>query len=223
MTCLTAFMVIPMFAADNAGQKLTALKVFSNLPEKILDMVSPSSRIYMTSYWSERDSIYTAKNALDGNTRFTKVTDNYLKVQLSDVSTFEIKLLSTTKGDTIVATSYTVCSDQAAADSRLQFFNSKLETIPTKKIITLPKLKNFFKIPKGSQTTIKEIEQTIPFETIEYTLLPDSDTLTAKLTASKYLSSDDYNIIHLFEIPQIDYIWNGKKFILDKMAITNKE
>jgi len=134
LTCLTAFMVIPMFAADNAGQKSHSFKRYSPIfRRKILDMVSPSSRIYMTSYWSERDSIYTAKNALDGNTRFTKVTDNYLKVQLSDVSTFEIKLLSTTKGDTIVATSYTVCSDQAAADSRLQFFNSKLETIPTKK------------------------------------------------------------------------------------------
>lgn len=111
-------------------------------------------------------------------------------------------------------TVYSIGKDPGG-DSQVSFFNSALKEIPSKNFLPLPQLKNFVNIPKGSVTTMKEIQEMLPFYTTLFNSYPDTDELTAELSLDKdYIDIDDYNILKLFLRPKITYHWTGKNFKL---------
>lgn len=194
---------------------ITVRRAFVDLPVNVLDILKRSTRLDMLDYY-DVDSIYSAPNSMEGYSKLIKVTDSYLSLEITPVSTLQIKILKGKKGNDYVMTVYTVGDDGQAPDSDVRFFDSSLNELPRDKFFKLPDLKEFFDIPKGSLTTMKEIEQMVPFPTVEYTVSPDSETMTGKLTVGAYMNVDDYNIVKLFEKPQVNFRWKP-----DKLQISN--
>lgn len=199
---------------------ITAARAFKDIPLHVLDIISRDTRSDMLGYYG-RDSIWVAKNAMEGTSHLVKVTLDYLKAVLTRVSTLEIKILPSKKYKDIALTVYTLNNEpgERAGDSQLSFFDANLRPLPAKvtdKMFKVPQVKDFFEIPKGSLTTMKEIEDMIPFPTIVYEVSPDNTNLTARLTVGEYISIDDYNILKLFLKPEITYQWTGKEFKLIK-------
>lgn len=190
--------------------KFNARNVFKNLDCSALELLPISTRLDMLDYW-DVDSVYKALNALGGVSSLDTITDNYLKVRISAVSSLQIKILPIKKS-VIAMTVYTVGDDSQATDSELKFYDMELNEIPADKHFDVPEVKDFFEIPKGSQTSMKEIEDMIPFPTIEYSASPDNNNLTARLTVEKYINQDDWNIAKLFVKPYIILDWKKDKF-----------
>lgn len=186
---------------------------FINIPDTILPLISRSTRMDMLDYFRV-DSTYRATNEMGGYSSLEKVSGDYLKVRISDVSTLELKVLPWGKSGRVIASVYTICGP--AADSELRFFSPDMKPVKCQKFFKLPELKDFFSIPKGSLTKMKEIEAMVPFPTIEYDLSENSCDLTGRLTAGEYINQDDYNIMKLFLRPSLQWRWNGSKFELEK-------
>lgn len=200
-------------AVDTVLVVRNATDMFYALPKNMLELIPVRLRQDMTDYYLQADSIYSATNNLGGTSHIIDLTDNYLKVQVTDVSTLEIKILPF-KQQKIGAIVYTVCGE--AADSKISFFDEYAQELKVEKFFKAPKLKDFFTIPKGSLTSMKEIEQMVGFTTIEYRLDTTDNSLRAYLTIDKHINQDDYNIIKLFLLDSIVYDWNGKKYIKRK-------
>ena len=109
-------------------------------------------------------------------------------------------------------TVYTVGADPQAADSQINFYDEALKPLEVKKYFVAPELKDFFDIPKGSVTTMKEIREMIPFPTVKYNASPSNDSLTARLTVEEYINEDDWNIIKLFLKPEINLEWKKEQY-----------
>ena len=188
----------------------SARKVFENLHSSALEILPKSTRLDMVDYW-DVDSVYKASNAMEGLSWLEKVTPDYLKVHISSVSELEIKLLPDKNGN-IVMTIYTVGDDVQAQDSQIKFYDESLTELETAKYLVMPQIKDFFEIPKGSATKMKEIEEMIPFPTIAFSAGPDNDNLEARLTVSQYMNQDDWNIAKLFAKPYITLEWKKGKY-----------
>ena len=195
---------------DKEDMKLTAREVFKKLQCQQLELLSPSVRLDMLDYW-DADSIYKASNAMEGLSWLEMVADTYLKLHVTSVSTFEIKILSEKKND-IILTIYTIGSEAQARDSQLNFYDTALIPQETKKYFDIPELKDYFSIPKGSLTSMKEIREMIPFPTVSYEANPDNENLTSELTVKEFLNQDDWNIIKLFLKPSITLDWKNEKY-----------
>lgn len=191
-------------------EAFTSRTVFIRYEGSALEILPRSIRLDMLDYW-DVDSVYKAVNVVGGLSYLENVSDNYLKVRISPVSSLEIKILPTKK-EKIAMTIYTVGDDPQAADSELKFYDESLNELETKKYFEAPQVKNFFDIPKGSVTSMKEIEQMIPFPTIAYTASPDNNNLEARLTVEKFINQDDWNIAKLFVKPSITLEWKKDKF-----------
>lgn len=189
---------------------LTARKVFENINTSALEILPKSTRLDMLDYW-DVDSIYKASNVMEGLSWLEKVTSDYLKVVITPVSELEIKILPEKKGN-IVMTVYTVGDDVQAQDSKIIFYDENLAELPTQKYLEFPQIKDFFEIPKGSTTKMKEIEEMIPFPTIAFSANSDNDNLEARLTVSQYINQDDWNIARLFAKPFITLEWKKGKY-----------
>lgn len=207
---LIIFAIVPVSAQEKPGDSaLTARSVFERLQSPALEILKPTLRLDMLDYW-DADSVYRVRNALTGQSWLDAVTPDYLRVNITPVSTLEIKLLPVKKGE-IVMTIYTVGGEGQARDSSVEFFDpSTLTPLPAAPYFTEPDLKVFFDIPKGSATNMKEIRDMIPFTTVEYSASPDSNDLTARMTAAEYINIDDRNIVNLFLLPQVKTSWKGK-------------
>ena len=159
--------IVPVSAEEKPGDSaLTARDVFQRLNVAALDVLSTSSRLDLLDYW-DADSVYRVKNALEGQTWLDRVDADYLRINVSPVSTLDIKLLPAKNGN-VVMTLYTTGGEGQARDTSVEFYDAAtLAPIDGSRYFTAPALKTFFKIPKGSATTMKEIEEMIPFMTAE--------------------------------------------------------
>lgn len=192
-----------------------ASDIFLRLPVNVLDILPRSTRFDMLEYFKV-DSIYKASNAMEGLSWLRTVTPDFLEVQITDVSTLQIKVLPAAKGKYLIMTLYTVGGDSQAPDTDIRFFDTELNELPRDKYFKLPQLKDFFDL-KGALTSMKEIERMIPFPTVEYTASADSDRLNAKLTVGEFMNQDDYRIIRVLLRPDgLTYLWDGKKYKLSK-------
>ena len=192
------------------GKEFTARKVFENLKSSSLEMLPKTTRLDMLDYW-DVDSTYKALNVMEGLSWLEAVTPTYLKVRITAVSSLEIKILPAKKGD-LAMTIYTVGDDVQAQDSQVSFYDENLNELPADKYFVMPQVKDFFDIPKGSATKMKEIEEMIPFPTIALSANPDNTEVEARLTVEKFINEDDWNIAKLFVKPYIKLEWKKDKY-----------
>ena len=197
-----------------SDKAFTARNNFEKIHCSALEILPPSIRMDMMDYW-DVDSVYKASNVMEGLSWLEQVTPDYLKVRITPVSTLEIKVLPTKKEE-IAMTVYTVGDDVQAQDSQINFYNEDLEELDTSKYLEMPKLKDFFEIPKGSATKMKEIEEMIPFPTIAFSANSENNNLEGRLTVSQYVNEDDWNIAKLFAKPYITFEWVNGKYRLKK-------
>ena len=197
---------------ESADSSFTARSVFEKIHCSALEILPPSTRLDMLDYW-DVDSVYKAMNVMEGLSWLDEVTSDYLKVTVTPVSSLEIKILPLRKSK-IVMTIQTVGDDVQAQDSQIRFYDENLTELPADKYFKMPQIKNFFEIPKGSATKIKEIEDMIPFPTVAFSANPGNDNLEARLTVEKYINEDDWNIAKLFVKPYITFVWEKDKYKL---------
>lgn len=214
---LMSAVYIPVMSAQPAAAEATAadnpaIDAFLRLDVNVLELLNKDTREYMISYW-EADSIVKVANEFNGMSRLDTVAPGYLKVELTDVSTLQIKILPLKNGGKLAMSVYTIGGRNEAPDSEIRFFSyPALEPLETSKYFKAPELKSYFSIPKGCTTNMKEIQEMIPFPTYLFTAAADNDSLTGKLTIGDYINRDDYNILKIFLNPEVKYLWDGKKF-----------
>lgn len=211
---LALISISPVWAkSSSAPDTISIRRAFADLPVNTLDLLKKSTRLDMLDYY-DVDSIYNAPNSMEGFSRLDTVAPRFLKLELTSVSTLVIKILKDKHNKDIVMTLYTIGGETQAPDTDIRFFDASLRELDRDKYFRLPKLSDFFDIPKGSLTSMKEIDTMVPFPTMEYFAEPYNDVLTAKLTVGAFMNSDDYNVIKLFLRPYLKYEWNGSRFRL---------
>lgn len=196
-----------MYAQTDSGASLTASKVFAEAPLEVLDLLRPSTRLDMLDYYSQADSILPAVNALGGVSRLTEVAPDYLKVEVSPVSTLEIKLLQAGKKQ-IVMTLYTTGDDSMARDTEVRFFDSQLKPLDAGKFLKAPGLTGFFTL-KGSGISESDLKEKLPYAAVEYTVGPADTPLTAILTTLRAISQEDRDLLTTILTPTLTTQWKG--------------
>lgn len=206
--------VLPLFARGEKApaDTLTASDVFVSMPISVLDLLDRSRRLDMLDYYAA-DSIAKVPNAMEGVSFLDKVTPDYLKANLTPVTTIAIKVLPSKSGD-MVMTAYTIGDKDQAYDTDLRFFNSTYQELKRDKYIKIATLDDFFDYPdKDAKKLVAEL---VPFPTVRYEPDPTGTGMTAQLTVGQFMSADDYARIKSFMRPQLHYRWNGSKFNLEK-------
>lgn len=200
--------------AMSAGQSplpdapLTALRAFADIPLDVLDMLRPSTRLDMIDYYEHADSLWNAPNALGGNSRFLEVADDYLRVEVTPVSTLEVKILPAKNNKKLVMTLYTVGTDDGVKDTEVRFFDELFNPIFDNKLIKSPDLTRFFSL-KGSGISEKELRKLISVVAVQYSTGAGDTPLTAALTSLEILPQETRDILKPHLIQSLSSPWKG--------------
>lgn len=230
-----AIIAILAMAAAEAGAKekasekpsaLTAAQVFADIPVSVLDLLDRSTRLDMLDY-AAVDSVYEATNLLEGTSRLLTLTDTYALIEITDVSSLQIKLLPGKKGETVIMTLYTVGSPTQTADTGIEFFDSSFRPLKLSDHFPALKARDFLTACAEASASapcrgreadgiLKELEAKLPFPTYKMTASPYDATLTVDLTIPTDIDTADRDALLAHVAAPRVFTWTGSKFKLSR-------
>lgn len=202
-----------MYARTSMGQ------AFVDLPRNVIPLLDSVMRADLIDYAEAGRVRPEVKNIAGGKSTLDTLTSDYLKIKISEASTFEMKALpnANLKAPAYLAI-YTIGSPSTAGDAELMLFSSQMQPLPLKKYFQLPATAQFFNFSKDGEVNKKNISSYVPFPTVVYNIDSGSGEcqFTATLTVGEYMPREDYAEIKPYLANPLRYKWNGKKFSLVK-------
>lgn len=192
---------ISLFCGSAQAQDLRAL--FIEMPDTLLPLLTDNDRRDMIDFWDARMSA-SVVNRLDGKSRITALTDDFLSVELSRSSSMQIKMLNVEGGDTLLCIVNTVGAE--AYDSRIHFYNIRWERVDGLKF-DMPTIVDFF-LPSDSVDKALAVSD---IYLVKLSLSADSDSLKAEYTMPLYMSRSDSARVAP-QLRPLHYRWTGKRF-----------
>lgn len=192
----------------DAPDTLTASYVFKNIPLEVLESLRQSTRLDMLDYYEQADSLWKAPNAMEGYSQLQAVTPDYLKLIISPVSTLEIKILPSRKSD-IAMIIYTVGSEDVNKDSSVDFFDAQMMPLRQKDFLKMPEMKDFFDL-RNSGIDKKDLQEAMPFQTVEFTTGPGEAPLTATFTTLDHSPNEIQDKFRPILKAPLTMNWKGK-------------
>lgn len=208
---LTVLLMTVAALTSLSSAAITAGEAFERLPDVMLDLLPKQTRTEMLIYF-DNDSIWQAPNTLGGRSALTAVSDSFLSLRLTPVSTMQIKILPGKKEAPVVMVLYTIEADGEAGDTNVDFFSEDMKPLQRGKLMPEITLKELTDIPKGSDTSLPRLEKLVPFPTMVLEASPDNDDLTARLTVGKYMGRDEWKELQPYVAASARFVWDGKRF-----------
>lgn len=151
-----------------SAQQVKMRDVFAQAPDSIFPLLTKNNKLDCIDF-IENKMRARVKNKFDTYSELTSLTDNFLRLQISEKSSVEMKIFN----DSLLCLVRTYYGP--AADSQIYFYNVKWEPVNYK--IEQPKVDDFFQ--PGADAEVCGLLRQLPF--IKVSLNPDDTSLTWEL------------------------------------------
>lgn len=152
------------------------------------------------------------QNKLGGTSELLELTDNYLKLRVSESSTLEMKLLPGPENEDVIGLIKTTCAP--ACDSEILFYNTSWQRIPVQDLLTKPVRADFFVERTAANKELFDVAfQSADMDLIRYSFLPDSNDLLAEYSLEEHVPAEIYKEMQPFlKKTPLRYEWKDKKY-----------
>lgn len=203
---LAALVCMP--SALNA--QTAVVDAFKSAPAAVFPLIDSSTRLDMIDYYNSPSNV-GATNALSGRSRITELTPESMRIAMTSSSQYQIVALPM-GNETLTAVLTTVLTP--APDSKMTVYSSDWSKTVTDKVFTRPVLKDW--LTADGRKNIDEVEMLVPFLLVGYDFDPATKSLTLTNNVASFLSDEVYEIVKPYFQSQLQYSWNGKKFVAVK-------
>ena len=186
MKQLILILVLWVCATSAMAQEMRS--IFVNLPDSIEPLLTKVNREDCIDFL-DSDMKALVKNRFDRTAELKELTKDYLQMQLTDVSTFEMKLLPLKDSVMVIGLIKTVCS--SACDSHIRFFDTSWNELGTAEFFRLPS-EDLFYLPKDSVgDDFDELRSEADVYLTKLAFSSNNSTLTVTYTTPDYLNNDN--------------------------------
>jgi len=148
-------------------------------------------------------------NTMQGKSTLLKLTDQYLKLQSTERSVVELRLLPLVNNTFIICMVITVYGP--VADSRVSFYSTEWQPLTSEEIFT-PVTADWFRKADLDPQSIAELAR-LDICLIKYSLSDEDATLTAEYTSPQYLDNDNQQVMKkLLKTEHKKFEWKSGRF-----------
>ena len=181
---------------------------FATMPDSVMPLLTKNDRLDFIDFIDSRmDAVVT--NRLDGKSRMTQLTNDYLHIEHTKANDITMKLLPV--NDTTDILCMVTTMNTTVRDSRIAFFAEGWQPLRTCQHIAEPRMSHFFTSEQNDST--RQVLQKLDIFFKTYTLSPQTNTLTCRLTTLDYLSNSDREEVKPFVCEELVYHWDGTTFV----------
>ncbi|MDE6460314.1 MAG: DUF3256 family protein [Paramuribaculum sp.] len=201
-----AFMLL--LGAGAAFAQLSASRAFAEAPQTVFPLLDHNTRLDMIDYFNSGMTT-PSKNAMDGKSRITALSPVKLEISMTDASTYELAVLPTSDGDSVIALITTVATP--APDSQMAIFSKDWSRNLTNTAFSKPVLADW--LTDEGKDNIGEVEGIVPFLLVSYSYNPDTQKLEITNNTAKFVSPELYELVAPSLKKTMSFRWNGSKFV----------
>lgn len=186
--------------------------VFVNMPDSLSPLFTKVDREDFADFL-ESNMKAEVKNRFEGTSEMKKLTKDYLLLQMSLVSTLQMKLLPVDGSSLIICMIKT--TNAPVSDSYIKFYTADWQPLNTADYITLPETDLFF----VANDTINQEEQRLARQRIDMDLVkadlsPDDNMLRFTYTTIDHLDDGSADALRPFlKAAPLVYEWSGSRFV----------
>lgn len=170
------------------GNAQNMKSIFVNMPDSIEPLLTKVNKEDCVDFLDSGMKA-VVKNRFDRSAELKVLTSDYLQMQLSDVSTLELKLLPLKDSVRIICMVKTVCA--SACDSDVRFFDTKWNELDASDFLKYP-IEDVFFLPLDSLTDdVQELRAKADICLMKASLSADDSSLTWEYTTPLTLHKDD--------------------------------
>lgn len=201
MACL---LLVFMGMAQNMKQ------VFISMPESIEPLLTKVNREDCVDF-IDSNMKAVVKNRFDHDSELKVLTDNYLLLQLTDVSTLEMRLLPLADSIQVICMVKTVCG--SACDSEVRFFDTQWKELDGKEYFRFPKEEQFYLPLDSIGREYSELRSKADMYLMKVALSSKEAELLVEYATPSYLNEEDSSKLSTYLRKEpIVYEWTEGRF-----------
>lgn len=211
MKKLIATLLFPLAALSLQAQEARTL--FVHMPDSLSPLLTAVNRADCIDFLdSKMRAVVT--NTLGGKSEMTTLSPDYIRVQLTSKSTWQMKVLPL-PGDTarIICTVSTAYAP--AADSRFRFYTTDWRELPAADFLpALPAMSDFLSaVPDSADTPrLRDARRQADLLFLRADLQPDSTSLSWTLETPRYMAKEAAEELKPFIRRSVVYQWQDGAF-----------
>ncbi|KAA6327514.1 hypothetical protein EZS27_023506 [termite gut metagenome] len=178
-------LMLPVITTLSAAQE--AKELFIHIPDSLMPLLPPVNRADFVDFLGSNMKAQV-KNKFDNTSEMTDLTPDYIRLQVTPQSTWQMKVLAVNDTTKVICTVSTACAP--LCDSYIRFFTTNWEELPVQDYLPLPpKADDFFQTPDSTRMDEYHRMRTqadIPL--IKGDLSKTDNTLAFTLTTLNYMA-----------------------------------
>lgn len=216
---LLPLLFLPLAALPAGAQEARTL--FVNMPDSILSLLTPVNRADCIDFLdSHMKAVVT--NRLNGQTEMTRLSPDYICLQLTAQSTWQMKVLPVSDSLRVICTVATACAP--ACNSRLRFYSTSWEPLPASRFMpALPGVEDFL-LPRPDSVSYykyREAIQQADMPLLQMSLSPDDTTLRITLDTPAMLEKEAADELKPFIRRELIYNWKEGVFSDKRLVMSD--
>lgn len=193
-------------------QAQQAKKCFTNMPDSLSPLLTAVNRADCIDFMESKMKAEVT-NRFGGKSEMTELTPDYIRVQVTPQSSWQMKLLALNDSTNIICTVSTACAP--ACDSGLHFYTTDWKELPTTSYLpTLPAMNDFI-VSAPDTVDIYEYQEAIrqaDMLLMKADLSGKDATLTFTFTTPDYMEKEAAEKLKPFLRRPITYTWKEGRF-----------
>ncbi len=218
-TATTLFVAILMLAATTtASSQHKAKDLFVNMPDSVLPMLTAVNRADCIDFL-ESNMKARVENRFGKTTEMTILGDDYISINMTPNSTWQMKLLPLNDSTQVVCTVSTVCA--SVCDSDIRFYDDKWTLLPVAEYLPAsPTTDDFLIAPTDSTyAQFQTASLALDMQLMKVDLAKENQQLTFTYTTPEYIETETAEKLNPFLRRQFIYNWDSVKFLPLQTAI----
>ena len=154
------------------------------------------------------------ENRFGKKSEMTELGKDYIRMQISPQTTWQMKVLVLNDTTNIICTISTACAP--ACDSSIRFYTTDWKPLAESQFITLPTMNDFLNTPDSTSTSIyafDEARRPADILLMKADFNKENTDLTVTLTTPDYMSKETAEKLKTFLCRPIVYRWEHGAFI----------
>lgn len=137
--------IIVCFACQTSAEALTIKDLLREMPDSIFPSLSKNNRLDFIDFF-ENDMKAEVVNALKGKTVCSELTDNMCRIDLSELTKAEMRILTRTDGENVICIVHSSKLPQGW-DSSFRFYDTQWNRLNTSDFVEIPTTEQFIPQP----------------------------------------------------------------------------
>lgn len=151
-------------------------------------------------------------NRFGGKSGMTELSPDYINVQMTPQSSWQMKLLAMNDTTKLICVVATACAP--ACDSDVHFYTTNWEELPASSYLALPVMKDFLSLPDTLlDYEVRDAGEKADMLLMKANLSAKDNTLTFTFTTPDYMDKETAEKLKPYLRRPVVYVWKEDKFV----------